>query len=118
MTWYGDLINLAKKLVNLQNQVNENSKEIKALRKDLKSLTIFTGQVAQVVKCSQITYQSDQKLSDTKDELLVLRLKNALCELELRLGRTGQPQNNHPRSLTNTSSLDELPFSSATNKDD
>ena len=118
MTWYGDLINLAKKLVNLQNQVNENSKEIKALRENLKSLTKFTRQVAQVVERNQITYQSDQKLRDTKDELLVLQLKNALFELELRLGRTGQPQNIHPLSLTNTSSLDGLPFSSATNKDD
>ncbi|MEL7352758.1 MAG: hypothetical protein AAF171_23545 [Cyanobacteria bacterium P01_A01_bin.116] len=80
------IASFGKKLLFLAEQVDKNAEEIKALRQELSTLTEFTHKIARVV-------QRNQDRAVDKEEILVLKLKNALSELENRLLTSDQVGN-------------------------
>ena len=78
MSWYNDLFELGKRVVNIDSRVKQNTEEIEALRRDLQKLTGFTRNVAAAV-------QRNQDNSVHVNEKLVLELKLQLMQLRLDL---------------------------------
>lgn len=83
MSWVQDIASFAKRLITLESKVEENAKEIKVLRQDLKALTEFTQKVAYAVK-------RNEERAEDKRENLVLSLKLELSQLENRLSISRQ----------------------------
>lgn len=78
-----DFAIFGKKLLFLNERVDGNAEEIKALRQDLKALTDFTQRVAYAVK-------KNQESENDKNTILVQRLENELLRLENRLLSSSQ----------------------------
>lgn len=89
MSWYQDLFELGKRVVNIDSRVKQNTEEIEALRRDLQKLTGFTRNVAAAV-------QRNQENSAHAHKQLVLELENQLLRLrlELTVAQSGQPSHN------------------------
>lgn len=75
MSWVKELADFAKQLLTLESRVESNSKEIQAIRQDMKTLVEFSNKVASVVKHNQIT-------ANDRHKLLVAQLQNELLKLE------------------------------------
>ncbi|MEM6436011.1 MAG: hypothetical protein AAF773_19480 [Cyanobacteria bacterium P01_D01_bin.115] len=86
MSWVNDLASFAKKLLLLETRVETNTKEIKALRQDLKALTEFTQKVAYAVR-------RNHEQAGYKHSMLVTKLENELLKLECRLNVSSQSAN-------------------------
>lgn len=84
MSWLNDLASFAKKLLMLESRVETNAKEIKALRQDVKALTIFTQKVAYAVK-------RNEERRKNQSDILVRDLKIELLKLEGRLSKDSAP---------------------------
>lgn len=95
MSWteWGKFI---KKLLLLEDRVGINAKEIKDLREDLKQLTSFTRQVANIVKQNQISITHHKEQTELQKQNLVQSLKIELLELENRLSTS------HRLNITST----------------
>lgn len=83
MNWIESFTAFAKRLLQLQGRVEQNTEEIAALRKDLKELTEFTRRVAQAVQRNRDRQESDHKI-------LILKLENELLKLENRLSSSSR----------------------------
>jgi hypothetical protein len=81
MSWLQDLSEFIKRLISVEQKVDQNAEEIKALRQDLKILTEFTQRVAYIVK-------RNQEQMEDKEERLILGLKLELLNLENQFKKT------------------------------
>jgi len=83
MSWHQELLSFVKRLLKLEERVEKNTEEIKAIRQDLKELTEFTSRVAYAVKNNRGKQEADHKI-------LVLQLENELLKLENRLSSSSR----------------------------
>ena len=95
MSWLGEVLGLAKRIVLLEDQIKNNAREVQQLRQDIQALTQFTYKVANVVKHDRAEYKY-------KEENLILKLRLELSDLERRLTDSGSSQQSLPENNIDT----------------
>ena len=78
MSWLQEVASFAKRLILLEQRVEDNAQTIKELREELKALTEFSRRVAAIV-------ERNQAAADDRHKLLVTQLQNELLRLENRV---------------------------------
>ena len=78
MSWLTDIAKFAKRLIIIEQRVEDNTGRINHLRKELNALTEFSRQVAAIV-------ERNQTAADDRHRLLVAQLQNELLRLENKM---------------------------------
>ena len=92
MSWIADVGRYVRRLVTLEQKVEDNTKEITALRKELRVLSDFSKKVAIIV-------ENNQEVANNRHKLLIVQLQNELLKLENKMLLAGQNRRNDAGDL-------------------